>query len=682
VSQEHRTLFAIDLAAERARQRIDRPRKGAAGAGTSSDVRRHRLLLTIAVAAALGALVGWRLAPAPASGRGALALPHADAQLACTSCHQDDAPPAAACAGCHGAHPSTRARHRALAEQGKLGCVRCHDVHGSDQGVRFAAGSGAATRYGVGSRAAVDGVTLPGERAVTVPLVPLERCGEGCHDLGSSADPIGRCRGSDVSLCFDEHRLGGSVAPASGVCGAQHGADRFAAWEAARAVAHAAPAPPRAPETAGGWTWLASGAASALLAALGYAGVALVGARRRPRERVVVARPAPRVRLPQIDANTCLGCYACVDACPYEVLAIDRYVAQVARPEACCGLTLCEQVCPNGSLVITDGEPIGDRPRIGDDLQALDQPGVYLAGDVTGLPLIKNAILQGARAIDHVAASLPRKRGSAALDVVIVGAGPAGISAALRAKELGLSCEVLEQATVAQSIKSFPRGKLVFDQPLELPVAGPLWLAEATKEELLSQWARVIRQERLSIKEGERLVSIARDGDAFVIGAEVGDPPAPRSYRALRLLLAIGVRGTPRLLDAPIEAAMESKVFYHLADARSFSGQRVAVVGLGDVAMETAIALARQPDTTVTLLHRGQGFARGKSRNIAEVQRMAAAGQLELVFGATVGAVTAAGVRIDPARRTVPVDALFVMIGSRPAVALLEQAGVKLGPAA
>jgi thioredoxin reductase (NADPH) len=358
------------------------------------------------------------------------------------------------------------------------------------------------------------------------------------------------------------------------------------------------------------------------------------------------------------------------------VLTIERYVAQVARPEACCGLTLCEQVCPNGSLVITDGDPIGDRPRIGDDLQALDQPGVYLAGDVTGLPLIKNAIAQGARAVEQIQASLPKKHG-APLDLLIVGAGPAGISAALRAKELGLRFEVLEQATVAHSIQSFPRGKLVFDQPLELPVAGPLWLSECTKEELLAQWTRVIRQERLTIREGERFVSVAREGSTLAIASESGDPPTAKSYRAARVLLSIGVRGSPRLLDAPISPSMESKVFYHLADARSFAGQRCAVVGLGDVAMEAAIALARQPGTKVTVLHRGDDFTRGKARNIDECKRMAAAGQLELVFGATVSAVSDKGVRIGS--REVAVDAVFVMIGSHAATRLLEAAGVKVG---
>src|SRR6185436_3550232 len=138
-----------------------------------------------------------------------------------------------------------------------------------------------------------------------------------------------------------------------------------------------------------------------------------------------------------------------------------------------------------------------------------------LAGDVTGLPLIKNAILQGAHAVSRIAESAkkaPAPQGGV-LDLLIVGAGPAGISAALRAKELGLSYEVVEQGTVAQSIQSFPRGKLVFDQPLDLPVAGKLWLKESTKEELLSQWLRIIRQEQLAIHADTRMASLKKLDD-------------------------------------------------------------------------------------------------------------------------------------------------------------------------
>ncbi len=395
------------------------------------------------------------------------------------------------------------------------------------------------------------------------------------------------------------------------------------------------------------------------------------------------------MRLPQIDTTSCLGCYACVDACPYDVLEVERYVAVVARPDACCGLTLCEQRCPNGSLRITDGEPIGDRPRLDDDLQSLDVPGLYLAGDVTGLPLIKNAILQGARAAERIAASLrdrapdrapDRARGEGALDLVIVGAGPAGISAALRAGELGLSFVVIEQGSVAQSIRSFPRGKLVFDQPLELPVAGKLWLRESTKEELLSHWLRIVRQARLPVREDTRVTAIAREADLFRVTIEPREGGAPETLAARRVLLAIGQRGSPRRLGVPLAPDVEARVHYHLSDARSFEGKRVIVVGLGDVAMEAAVALSRQPSTAVTVVHRGEAFARGKARNIAEVKRLADTGRVGLRLGTEIAAITADRVTLrarDGAEASLGWDAVRVMIGSIPPWDVLRAAGVR-----
>src|SRR5690606_27486603 len=114
-------------------------------------------------------------------------------------------------------------------------------------------------------------------------------------------------------------------------------------------------------------------------------------------------------RLPVIDPTSCLGCYACVDACPFDVLAVERYVAVVARPDECCGVVVCEQVCPNGSLSIEEGAPVQDSPEVDEHLESADVPGIFVAGDLTGLPLIKNAINQGVRAVDRIASTSPRR---------------------------------------------------------------------------------------------------------------------------------------------------------------------------------------------------------------------------------------------------------------------------------
>jgi thioredoxin reductase len=395
--------------------------------------------------------------------------------------------------------------------------------------------------------------------------------------------------------------------------------------------------------------------------------------------------PAARKRLPTINPSTCLGCYACVDACPFDVLAVERYVAVVVRPDECCGVVLCEQVCPNGSLTITEGEPVLDRPAVDEHLESSDVSGVFLAGDLTGLPLIKNAINQGVRAIDRVGATLPKKRREA-VDVIVVGAGPAGLSAALRAQERGLSCVVLEQATVGASVKSFPRDKIVYDPPLDLPVEGALWLKEATKEELVAQWTRIVRARAIDVREGRRVTGIDRDGipgdPAYAFSlTTIREDGTTETFRASRVVLAIGRRGTPRELDLAIEPGAEDRISYALADARSFAGKRVVIAGLGDSAMEAAIAIARQPETTVTISYRGATFTRGKSRNIAEVKELVAKGRLRILFetvpvSVAKTTVTLAGVTSRKGRRTLQAEALVVLVGGIPSWDLLARVGI------
>lgn len=706
---EQRTLYVAGLSETRERAAGPRvhgraPRKAEA----TSDVTRFRGLLLATGVGAVASLAAVLLLPPPGglSAPGPLARPHVRAGLACAACHDDaaSAPPGStssrpvpdtACVRCHGPHASTRAGHARAQSAGTLRCASCHTIHRGDQGVTFAP-TGPAIRFAPGTEAEEDGVSFHPPRTTTIALVASATCAR-CHDLASPSDPAARCvlpgqaslGGARPSVCFDEHQdalaplLGRRAPPsATGVCAAQHTLDRPLGWEAAREIAALAPVIAPLGGRGGGLAWIGAGLAAAALAFGGLR--ARDAAARRRKERAEKPRselltPVARTHLPTVNVNTCLGCYACVDACPYGVLEIERYVARVVRPEACCGLTLCEQRCPNGSLVVTEGETIGDRPRLTDALESEDSPGVFLAGDVTGLPLIKNAIHQGARAVDRVAASLEdAPRDDAALDLLIVGAGPAGISAALRAKELELRYEVVEQGSVAQSIQSFPRGKLVFDQPLELPVTGKLWLKEATKEELLSQWLRIVRKERLVIHQDTRMVGLDRKGASFRITTEPREGGAPTVRRARRVLLAIGQRGSPRRLPFELDPAVEARVHYHLADARSFEDKRVVIVGLGDVAMEAGLAIAAQRGATVTLVHRGADFTRGKARNVDAVKRQIAAGRIEVLWGAKVGAIAPTEVTVAGAKpRRLPYDAVLVLIGSIPPWDTLRAAGVR-----
>ncbi len=455
------------------------------------------------------------------------------------------------------------------------------------------------------------------------------------------------------------------------------GARRLAVWESARAVARSTAwteVPARGAATA--WALLPLGSAALSLA--------LVRVARKRRERAArsAAPVAPAAldkrRLPQIDPSRCLGCYACVDACPFAVLEVQRFVAVVARPADCCGVVACAEVCPNGSLSIT-GEPLAARQlRLGaGSLESLDAPGVFVAGDVTGVPLIRNAIEHGERVIRAIATARSASSGDA-LDVLIVGAGPAGLSAALSAKRAGLSFEILEQSTVASSVRSFPRSKIVLDHREGDVANSALWVGETTKELLLLEWQRALRTEGVAVREGFRVANISKKGSFFEIEVANREPPEA-TFLARNVVLATGRRGTPRRLGAHVADGCDNKVSYSLADARSFAGQRVLVVGLGDAAMEAALALAQQPNTVVTVCHRGDDFSRGKPRNIESMRAALAAGRILAMFSSEVVEISRRDVTLRSAGidRTLGNDAVLVLIGGEPEGALLKLAGVR-----
>lgn len=664
-------------------------RRSAPQAETTSDERRFigvGLATVIGGLASLAAVMA-TVEPQTLQSPGPLTRPHVQASLTCASCHQSTEgqprPPGQACVGCHGPHPSARPGHRAMFERGALTCTSCHRVHRDMGGVAWP-GEGDPLRYGPGAEVVVPVDTAPGRTggAWVVPVIPADVCSD-CHRVAADDDPIRRCLvGSQASLspadrpttCFDEHRrLDGLTIQDDAV------RTRLSAWNVAREVVARSPvAPSETPEPAPAWTWLAAGVGAG---GISWGGARLVSGLRRRRRRPSASNAAPEVpavkRLPVVDTATCIGCSACVDACPYDVLAMEHYVAKVVRPDDCCGLTLCEQRCPNGSLVVTEGEPIEDRPGIDETLQSSDVPGLYLAGDLTGLPLIRNAVDQGALAVQAVQAGLPRGHG-AQLDVVIIGAGPAGLSAGLAAATAGLRYRVLEQGGVAESIRSFPRGKLVLDQSVGRPQIGQLWVGETTKEDLVGKWMRTVRQHQLAVAEHHRVTAVARQPDGtFAVSAvhEQGET----TMTAARVILAIGRRGSPRKLPIALPDAVLDRVHYSLADARSFAGQRVVVVGLGDVAMEAAVALSRQPGTSVTVVHRKDDFSRGKQRNIDELKRRVAAGRVTMAWSSEVAEVAVGGVTLrgPGGSHTVSWDAMFVMIGAIAPWDFLQRIGIR-----
>jgi thioredoxin reductase len=345
-------------------------------------------------------------------------------------------------------------------------------------------------------------------------------------------------------------------------------------------------------------------------------------------------------------------------------------VAVLARPDECCGAGPCQTACPNGSLELlsTDAERRG--PRLSSTLELVERPGLFLAGDATGGSLVRSALRQGAAAARAAATALERRRRRepdviAEHDVVIVGAGPAGLAAALTAKELGLKAVVLEQSRLAASIVSFSRGKLVLDTPSGGDERLPLFIGDVTKEELVARWRRTIRAAHLDVREGSRVLGVTGEWQqGFDVRVETATGTGS-SVSGRAVILAVGTRGTPRELDAAVAAEAAANVHYELSDARAFAGRRTVVVGLGDVAMESALALAAQAGTEVTVLHRGAGFQRGKQRNIDALAALVARGRVRLIFDARVERVNATTLEVAVAGRTraLMFDSLFVHVG-------------------
>jgi thioredoxin reductase len=375
---------------------------------------------------------------------------------------------------------------------------------------------------------------------------------------------------------------------------------------------------------------------------------------------------------PFIDPNRCLGCATCVDACPEkDVLGLIGGKAQVIVAANCVGHGVCKEACPLDAITLV----IGTEKR-GVDVPVLDAryetnvPGIFVAGELGGMGLIRNAVEQGRQVIDSVVA---RGSGGGALDydVLVVGAGPAGFSAALAAKEQGLRCLTLEQEVLGGAVAHYPRRKLVLTSPVVLPTVGRIDMRETTKEALLELWTGVESRAGLDIHYRERVDRVEREGEGFRVATPRG------SYTARSVVLAIGRRGTPRKLDVPGEE--QPKVVYGLVDPAQYAGLHVLVVGGGDSALEAACGLAEHPETTVTLSYRGDGFTRAKPPNREKVAAAEAAGRLQVFLRSSVTGIGRESVRIcvGEDEKEIPNGAVIVCAGGILPTGFLHTIGIE-----
>jgi len=379
---------------------------------------------------------------------------------------------------------------------------------------------------------------------------------------------------------------------------------------------------------------------------------------------------------PLIDPNRCVGCAACVNACPempgHRVLGLVHGKASLIGPTDCIGHGACLQACPVDAITLVFGtERRGvDIPHVRPDFQT-NVPGIYIAGELGGMGLIRNAIEQGRQAVESIQ-RVARANDPDQLDLLIVGAGPAGFSASLAALEKGLRCATIEQEVLGGTVAHFPRGKLVMTAPARLPIVGNFRFRETTKEKLIEYLTDVERKTGVNINYHERVEAIGREPGGFVVRTTA------RDYRAKQVLLAIGRRGTPRKLEVPGEDL--PKVAYRLIDPEQYIGQHVLVVGGGDSALEAAWSIAEVPDSNVTLSYRSPAFTRAKQKNRERIEAAAGAGRLQIVTQSQVAQIEAGHVQLVHADRELRLrnDAVIINAGGILPSAFLRSIGIEV----
>jgi thioredoxin reductase (NADPH) len=386
--------------------------------------------------------------------------------------------------------------------------------------------------------------------------------------------------------------------------------------------------------------------------------------------------PSGKAR-PSINTTVCIGCGSCVHACPEAgTLAVVGGKSRLTRPDGCAGHGKCAEACPTQALTLAFGGVLQTMkvPQVSESFET-NVPGLYIVGELGGKGLIKTAINEGRLAIDCIKnrlAGAPPPQGDALFDVIIVGAGPAGLSASLSAQQDNINYLTLEQGEIAATIRQYPRHKFLMAEPIQMPLYGNLYIADSTKESLLSVWETIIANTGVRIQTNTRVEDIRRADDIFHVETSQG------RYSARCVLLAAGKRGTPRRLDVPGEDL--PKVAYGLIEAESYAGCDILVVGGGDSAIEAAVGLSKDHRNRVTLSYRSDSFSRARERNQAHLAAAEQDGRIQIRRKSTVQEVRPQSVVLatDVAAVEIPNDYVFVLIGGESPEAFLRKIGVAI----
>jgi thioredoxin reductase (NADPH) len=388
----------------------------------------------------------------------------------------------------------------------------------------------------------------------------------------------------------------------------------------------------------------------------------------------------PQSQHPHIDANYCIGCAACTNVCPEgDVLAMLGGKAVIVNGYNCIGHSLCAEVCPVGAITMVMASPSmgADVPFLTPEYETSIK-NLFIVGELGGLALIKNAINQGRDCIDDIAckaASLGGPRRSPdVVDVLIVGAGPAGISASLRAIEKKLNYLTVDEGEIGGTVAKYPRQKLVLTSPVEFPMYGKFKKTEISKEELIEFWHKVIGRVDFRFRKGEKVEDIKKGDDGIFTVTT-----SKSQYRSHAVILALGKSGSPRKLGVKGEDL--PKVMYRLIEADHYINKDILVVGGGDSAVEAAMGLGHQVGNHVTLSYRQEAFSRIKERNTNRIQESMRKGKVKVIFNSIPLEFKKDSVVLDVKGETqeIPNDFVWIFAGGEPPTAFLKKIGVGFG---
>jgi putative YpdA family bacillithiol system oxidoreductase len=388
----------------------------------------------------------------------------------------------------------------------------------------------------------------------------------------------------------------------------------------------------------------------------------------------------PKAQHPHIDTSNCIGCAACTVVCPEgDVLAMLGGKAVIVNGYKCIGHSLCADACPVGAITMVMANPSmgADMPYLSPENETSIQ-NLFIVGELGGLALIKNAVNQGRDCIDiinyRVSNMGPGRSVPGVYDVLIVGAGPAGISASLRAIENKLNYLTVERDEVGGTVAKYPRQKLVMTSPVEFPMYGKFKQMQLSKEELLSFWQTVLNRVDFKVSTGEKVDDIKKGVDGiFTTVTSKGQ------YRSHAVVLALGRAGTPRKLGVKGEEL--PKVMYRLIEADHYTNKKILVIGGGDSAVEAAMGLAHQNGNKVTLSYRQESFSRIKERNAQRIQECTRKGKVKVLFNSHPVEFRPDTVLLDVAgqRLELPNDFVWIFAGGTPPNDFLKKIGVEFG---